>query len=201
MLYLIGGGARCGKTTLAKKILVQKPGAAYLSGDSFRSALKPVLPAFHTSGVDASNPVAYITYYKVHTEQAIEETIKRAEALWPFIERYLTAYKHESDGDLIIESVDIWPQFIHRLPMPHKAMFMIDTDAAQWKRVTSHLGENDWLTAKGLTPEQIEAWASYNAPRGNQISTLCKKYGYDYKDLATLGFATAQEEAIRELLA
>lgn len=199
MLYLIGGGARCGKTTLAKKLLAQKPGAAYLSGDSFRSTLKPVLPVFHTSSVDAADPTAYIAYYKEHTEQAIDETITRAEALWPFIERYITAYGRESDGDLIIESVDIWPQLIHQLTVPHKAMFMIDTDATQWKRVTAHLGENDWITAKGLTPEQIEAWASYNAPRGSRIITLCEQYGYPYKDIAALGFEAAQDTALQEL--
>lgn len=200
MLYLIGGGARCGKTSLAKKLLHQKPGAAYLSGDSFRSALKPVLPVFHTSGVDASNPEAYIAYYKKHTEQAIDETIVRAEALWPFIERYITAYSHESDGDLVVESVDIWPQLIHQLDIPHKAMFLVDTDATQWKRVTEHLSENDWITTKGLTLEQIEAWASYNAPRGNRIIELCEQHGYSYQDVATLRFEAAQDAALQEIL-
>ena len=64
MIYLIGGGARCGKTTLAKKLLAYMPGAAYLSGDSFRHSLISVLPNFHTSSVDSSDAEAYIRYYR-----------------------------------------------------------------------------------------------------------------------------------------
>jgi len=200
MIYLIGGGARCGKSTLAKTVLAQKPQAAYLSGDSFRQALKPVLPVFHTSGVDADDPEKYVRYYKDHVENAIDETIRRAEALWPFIERYIISYAHESDDDLIVESVDIWPQLIQTLELPHKAVFLVDTDASQWQRVTKFLGENDWITAKKMTPEQIEAWASYNAPRGNRVIEECRTYDYPFEDIAANGFEAAQAAALRRLL-
>lgn len=199
MLYLIGGGARCGKSTLAKTLLRQLPNAAYLSGDSFRQSLKPILPTFHTSGVNSDDPEAYIQYYKEHTEEAIDETLKRAEALWPFIERYVTAYHYESNDDLIVESVDIWPHLIHRLTVPHEAVFLVDTDGTQWKRVIEHLGENDWITAKHLTVEQVKAWAFYNAPRGNRIIELSHQYGYEVSDIAELGFKGAQGRALLKL--
>ncbi len=200
MMYLIGGGARCGKSTLAKKLLDELPNAAYLSGDSFRQSLKPILPIFHTSGVDSSDPEKYISYYKEHTEEAIDETLKRAEALWPFIFRYIEAYSHESAGDLIVESVDIWPQFVRQLTTAHKAVFLVDTDAAQWRRVTEHLGENDWVRAKGLTAEQIEAWAFYNAPRGARVIEDAESNNYSSYDIAKLGFDVAQKRALDDLL-
>lgn len=199
MIYLIGGGARCGKSTLAKKLLSMLPNAAYLSGDSLRQSLKPVLPIFHTSGVNADTPEDYIRYYRQHTEQAIDETLKRAEALWPFIARYIKAYQQETDGDLIVESVDIWPQFVSQLEITHKAVFLVDTDATQWRRVIEHIGENDWITAKNLSSEQIEAWAFYNAPRGNRIIETASQYKYSFYDVAKLGFESTQENALAEL--
>ena len=123
----------------------------------------------------------------------------RAEALWPYIERYIVAYYNESGDDLIVESVDIWPQLIHRLDVPHKAIFMIDSNAAQWKRVTSHLGEKDWIVTNRLSPEQIEAWASYNAPRGKRIIELSGRYGYNFEDIAEIGFEAAQDAALIRL--
>lgn len=200
MIYFIGGGARCGKSTLAREILKQKPGSSYLSGDSFRQSLKPLLPAFHTSGVNADNPSEYINYYKKHTDEAIEKTIERAESLWPFIVRYVTAMQYESGHDMVVESVDIWPHLIYSLDVPHKAMFLIDTDSAQWQRVTKYLGENDWITSKKLTPEQVEAWASYNAPRIKRVADECVKYGYDYLDIAGGKFEQVQVSALTKLL-
>jgi 2-phosphoglycerate kinase len=199
MVYLIGGGARCGKTSLAKKLLSLKPGCSYLSGDSFRQSLKPVLPSFHTSGVNSSDPEVYIRYYNEHTKKAIDETIKRAEVLWPFIERYIISYCKESNDDLIVESVDVWPQLIQKLEIAHKAIFIVDSNVTQWKRVTSHLGKNDWITAKQLNSEQIEAWASYNAPRSKRIIEMSSHYGYEYKDIAEIGFEAAQDEALISL--
>lgn len=200
MIYLIGGGARCGKSTLAKKLLSQLPNATYLSGDSFRQSLKPVLPEFHTSGVDSSDPKKYISYYKEHTEEAIDETLKRAEALWPFILRYIEAYSHESAGDLIVESVDVWPQFVRQLAIAHTAVFLVDSDASQWHRVTEYLGENDWIRAKGLSAEQIEAWAFYNAPRGVRVIEDAERHNYASYDIARLGFDGVQKNALAELL-
>ena len=200
MIYLIGGGARCGKSTLAKNLLRHLPNATYLSGDSFRQSLKPILPVFHTSGVDADDAAAYIQYYKENIELAIDETIKRAEALWPFIERYIISYGYETDDDLIVESVDIWPHLIQQLAVPHKAVFLVDTDATQWQRGTAHLGKNDWMAAQHLSPEQIEAWAFYNAPRGDRILESAAKYGYKSYDIAQLGFEVVQETALLDLM-
>lgn len=200
MIYLIGGGARCGKSTLAKSFIQEKPGTMYLSGDSLRQSVRPVLPDFHTSGVDTDNPAKYIDYYKEHTDEAIDETIRRAELVWPFIERYIVAHSFESDSDLIVESVDIWPHLVSKLDMPHKAIFMVDSDSKQWRRVTKYLGQNDWITNKKLTGEQIEAWAMYNAPRGERIIKESAKFGYQYKDIAEIGFESAQSSALEWLL-
>ncbi len=200
MIYLIGGGARCGKSMLAKRLLKALPNAAYLSGDSFRQALKPVLPVFHTSGVNADDPKAYIQYYTEHTDEAIDETVRRAEVIWPFMERYIHAYSHERKDDLIVESVDVWPQYVDQLSVPHKAVFLVDSNSTQWQRVTEHLGQNDWITNKHLTQDQIEAWALYNAPRSKRVMQTAKQYGYDFFDIAELGFVEAQAESLQSIL-
>lgn len=147
-----------------------------------------------------TTPRAYIKYYKEHTEKAIDEALKQAESLWQFMERYIVAYSHESSGDLIVESIDIWPQLIGRLDVPHRAIFLVDTNPQQWKRITTQPGENDWITAKGLTPEQVKAWALYSAARGSRIIEACRKYDYGFEDVATRGFEATQVVALQKLI-
>lgn len=76
--------------------------------DNF-SSLKPTLPPFSDDSINHDDIQRYIDHYRHNTERAIDISIHRAEALWPFIERYIEAYSHESSGDLIVESIDIWP--------------------------------------------------------------------------------------------
>lgn len=201
MIYFVGGGARCGKSTLARKLLERLPRAAYLSGDSFRQAIKPVLPLFHTIRVEASSPEAYIRHYKEHAEEAITESLRQSEAIWPFIERYVNAYFHESSCDLVVESIDIWPQFVGQVQTPHRAVFLVDSNLTQWQRVMKHSRrENDWITAKGLTQDQVEAWAFYNAQRSRRVAEEARRYGYESFDIEELGFDKAQERSLEEAL-
>lgn len=80
------------------------------------------------------------------------------------------------------------------------AVFLVDSNSTQWKRVTEHLGENDWIAAKRLNQEQIEAWASYNAPRSERIIEEAQQHNYISFDIAELGFEAVQDRSLRSLL-
>lgn len=200
MIYLIGGAARAGKSTLARTLLERLPRANYLSGDSLRQALKPILPKFRKADIDNGSIEAYIDYYRDHAKLAVDEIFERSESVWPFIERYIDSYKYESDNDLVVDSVDIWPHSINRLELPHRAVFIVDTDSEQWRRIVEHMGPNDWMTAKGLTSEQIKAWAYFNALRSQRVVSEATQFRYGVFDVADLGFTAAQNAAIDRIL-
>jgi len=200
MIYLIGGSARCGKTTLAQSLLKRLDNAAYLSGDALRKSVKPLMPEFHDGGTNADNEKSYIDYYVQHTDVAVKEARSRSDLFWPFIERYIDAFSHGSSQDLIIDSVDIWPHLVQDLSQPFKTIYLVDTDSTQWNKIKKYPAENDWMHSKGLSDEQIKAWAIYNAPRSQAVVDECIELGCTYIDVAHTDFESAQRLALDYLL-
>lgn len=198
MLYFIGGAARCGKSTLATSLLAHKLGAAYVSGDALRQTVKPLLPDFRRS-LDIADTEEYITYYEQQTDAAVSEARQRSRKLWPCIERYITSLNYEWTGDIIIESIDIWPEFIYDIKLPYVAAFLVDTSDNQADRVIAHKSAQDWMSGHNLTNHQIQAWAVFNAARSREIMLEAKE-NYYAQDVGIVGFERAQQSALEYLL-
>lgn len=202
MIYLVGGVSRAGKSTFARTLRKATGGQA-IAGDAFRTMLRATTtsqthPTLHwrkEHGLDA--PTAYVDYFVEHTPQAVENMRQEAREIWKYLSEYIRAFDHESSEDLIIESVDILPEFVSQLNLPVQAFFFIDTHESQWERITERLEDerHNWLQAKRLSREQIQKWAQFNAKRGQYIQKQAELYHQPYFDVGEIGYNSAQEHA------
>lgn len=206
MNYLIGGSARCGKSTLSRTVR-QTTSAQSLSGDAFRDALRKstafgTIPELHQPRAEKiPEEQAFIDY---HTRQAQEEIAKkRSQALlmWGFLESYLITTSREGES-AVVDSIDIWPDLLAASSLHHVAVFLIDTSTQQWERIAATRGQDttDWMHANGYSDARIQAWSTFNAHRSERIAKLCDQHGYPYVDLAETGFEEGQRVALKELV-
>lgn len=198
MIYLIGGPARCGKSTLARRVR-KEIDAQVISGDALRHSLIEQLtpewfPALFEHTIDPFNDFET-------AEMRVTRLRRRDEAMWGFYWRYAEAAEKESD-DLLIDG-NLWPDFIHTLPGKHRAVFLVDTSQDQAKRIIAirdEGGPNDWMRENHYTDEQIITWAKFNAMRSRLTIDLCKKYDYPYFDIKEHGMDDSQSRAFDYLL-
>lgn len=208
MLYCIGGSSRCGKSTLARSVRRHIDGGM-ISGDALRTALRQHTTADHEpllhwrDDIDLSTPEKYVAFYATHHAQIIENLRQEAGSLWKYIESYINAVHAESGDDVLIESIDIWPELLAVLTVPHKACFLVDTNPEQWRRIVEarHDDAHDWMWRKGFTDEQVTVWASFAAARSQYIKKQASIYQYPCYDLAEMSFDDIQRRAAEELLA
>ncbi len=205
MLYLIGGSARCGKSTLART-LRKHTRAQSVSGDALRVMLKKTQPnseigRIHTNdlGYDTKTEQGYIKYYGQHTDHAVEKMLLQAEIMSNPLHHYSHAVQLESPDDLIIESVDIHPSTIQRISDNCKAVFLIDTSDDQHQRIKDFPDQYSWMNNR-LNDAQIKAWAVYNKARSIHIKELCKQQKIQCFDLKESGYHTVQQLALQYLL-
>ena len=110
MIYLIGGPARCGKSTLARKVRSEID-AQVLSGDALRQSLIEQLPPewFPDLFEHTFDP-----FDKFETdEMRITRLRRRDEAMWGFYWRYVEAAT-KSEDDVLIDG-NLWLDYI---PLP-----------------------------------------------------------------------------------
>lgn len=182
---------------VAKKLRLARPGARSLSGDSFRRSLKPHLPQKY-DGFDVTSEAGYIDYYTNHQPEALQGLRQQADALREYYACYIESTQHESDDDLILDGIDIWPDSFSA-DKNYREIYLIDTSPDQYQRVLQHDNEHSWMRARGMTPEQIKVWAAFSAVRSQRIKDLCEQNQKKYIDLAATDFNEAQDEALAYL--
>ncbi len=205
MLYLIGGTARCGKSTLARR-LRKHLGAQSVSGDAFRVSIKKnftnsAIGHLHedTLGFDLSQPSQYVKYHTVETDHVIGKMDLQSKLLSPLLATYAESVFLESDDDLIIESVDLLPQYLFNFATPYKAIFLVDTSVDQWQRIARFPDKHSWMNNR-LNNEQVQAWATSSAARAKTIISMCEAFDAPYFDISNTDYNEAQEEGFKLLL-
>ncbi len=198
MIYLIGGPARCGKSMLAERVRKHIDGQV-LAGDAFVASLhKNLKPEWLPDLFEHKNDT--IDHLRL-PEEKIDRLRRRDKVSWEFYEAYLeTAIGDAADENVLIEG-NLWPDFIHLLKLPHKAVFLIDTSPNQVERliqIRDANGDNDWM--ENFSDEEMVKWATFNAKRGERYVKLCEKYDYLYFDIASLGMEQAADDAFHALL-
>lgn len=118
MIYLIGGGPRSGKTTVARA-LSEKIGVPYISTDYFRLV---VMPYFKGDKMALNFPyeVMFDQYDSIHEffaasggNDLLEADLKESDVLWEGIEAFLE-HMLMSDTDYIVEGIHLLPKFIEK---------------------------------------------------------------------------------------
>jgi len=170
LIYLIGGPARCGKSTLAERVRHKVDGDV-LSADAFKKTLLQNLrPSWVPDIFD--HVIAPIGAMSNATRQ-IDRLRRRDERMWQFYNGYIDADLQASPHkDILIEG-NVWPDFIADLRHAHKAAFLVDLASAE---------------------EQFERL------RSQRYVQLCREHGDPYFDIAQRGIGYAQDRACAYLL-
>lgn len=205
---LIGGSARCGKSTLAAEIR-QTTGMQALSGDALRTSLRKAsilgtFPVLHSPRPEKIQDDE--EFIRRHTElatQEVEAKHEQARFVWPFIEKYVEAIEHESGEPVVVDSIDVWPDIIATSGLSHRAAFLVNTSQTQADRIISTRGTDpyDWIHENNYSDDRIRAWSQFNAERSVTIRELADMNGYYCVDLAEISFDEAQASAREYLLA
>lgn len=206
-LYFIGGSSRSGKSTLAKEIKLEKK-ADMLAGDAFRLMLRNQIsneqePMLHwRNHLDLSSADSYVDFFCQHSATAIENMRQEAKALWRYYLGYIESIRKENDEALVIESVDVLPEFLSELKAPHKALFIVDTGLEQVNRILNNfrLDRHGWMRQRGFSEAHIDKWVVFSRKRSEYIKKQANIYKYPCIDLAETDFVVAQEKGRQYLM-
>lgn len=204
---LIGGAARCGKSTLAREIRTSTDMQSF-SGDAFRTALRKTAERNTISVLHAPraekipDEKSFIDHHSVNAHLEIEAKRAQARFVWPFIENYIFAVEHESTDSVLVESIDVWPDLIALSGLWHRAAFLVDTSPEQAERIIASRGSDpyDWMHENEYSDARIRAWSDFNVQRSMLIQNLAEEVGYLCVDLANVSFAAGQALAKDYLL-
>lgn len=159
MIYLIGGPARCGKSTLAIRVRRIIDGSV-LSGDAAVYSLKNYLKEEWVPGIFTGtvNPVQKLAEPSAQLERLLE----RDAAVWPFYEKYIEALQRDVPLEDILIDGNLWPELVGNLAQKHRAVFMINlAPPEQQARVLISIrdsdADNNWM--QKWSDERIGAWA------------------------------------------
>lgn len=202
MIYLIGGPARCGKSTLAERVRHKVDGDV-LSADAFKKTLLQNLrPSWVPDIFD--HVIAPIGTMSSATRQ-IDRLRRRDERMWQFYDGYIDADLQASPHkDILIEG-NIWPDFIAGLRHTHKAVFLVDLAPAEdqferLQKIRDSDDDNNWMKARDFNDRALKKWAKFNRLRSERYVQLCREHGYPYFDISQRGIGYGQDRAYVSLL-
>ena len=179
MLYLLGGAARCGKTSFATEVGARR-GVGWLSTDTLRGVVNLHMPLYDRFG-GIGRP---------HLDEA--------EAFFPSFERAVSSCAYLAD-EYLIEGVGFYPRHVARLDPSFgcRAVFVgqSSVDLGAIARFESRNAWHRYLDDAQLAalPAWIESWSA-------ALADECASFGYPYVDLST-GFEAGLAEAERLLFA
>lgn len=198
MIYLIGGAARCGKTTLARDVRQNFDGQV-VSHDAVMVAIRSIttpdtLPDIFDKDVD---PIADDD----PPQKRIARLRRRDDVVWKFMKTYFGAAPYAND-DVLGEGC-LWPSMLKELNIEHKAVFLVDTSLNHAERLI-HIRDtseyNNWMHDRKYTDEYMHLWADFNIERSREIIKECEEFGYRYFDIADNGIEQAHRDAAEYLL-
>jgi hypothetical protein len=177
MIYLVGGAARCGKTTLFGRL------APLIGGQAVTlDLLKPALRHFAQAQPD--DPLRAAPNINDHSPQSwLEQLRVRDRVIWDGLVPYLrTAAAHGED--LLLEG-QVWPDYVAELTLEHEAVFLVDTGAGQAERLAQIARgpktSNNWQAA--WPPDKLTRWAGYNEHRSREMARFATEHLYPAFDL------------------
>jgi 2-phosphoglycerate kinase len=202
VIYLIGGPARCGKSTLAERVRHQVNGDV-ISADAFKKTLLQNLRPSWTPDI-FDHVIAPIGSMSSATRQ-IDRLRRRDERMWQFYSGYIDADLQASPHkDILIEG-NIWPDFIADERYDHKAVFLIDLAPAEeqferLRKIRDSEDDNNWMKARDFNDRALKKWAKFNRLRSQRYAQLCRENSYSYFDISQRGIGYAQDRAYAFLL-
>jgi hypothetical protein len=198
VIYLIGGPARCGKSTLAARVRKEIDGQV-LAGDAFTHALQANLEPEWVPDI-FDHAVANVSTV-TNPEAKIDRLRRRDEAMWQFYQSYMQTAADDASADDILLEGNIWPDFLEAFELKHRAVFLVDTSPQQYERllnIRDSDSDNNWM--QGFSDEKMREWAEFNTKRSERYVALCERSGYAIFDIAQVGIEEAEQAAFSYLL-
>lgn len=181
MLYILGGAARAGKTTIANRF-VTKNAIPYLSTDYLMEALEIGSPQL---GVNFHLPY-----------------LQRGEKFWVFLKPMLSII-HLENPSYLVEGDPILPKFIAEFIKEHKNIkvtFLGYANTSTEKKLKQirekHSGSYDWTNK--ISDEKLIESIKYNIDYSKYLQAECEKLELPYFDTSN-NFEETLDEAYRYL--
>lgn len=185
-IYLVGGPARCGKSTLVRRL--PDLGTWRINQDHLVPALR------YAAGSNRRRFDVSPGLTEYSTEEWLRQIRSRDEQLWDVTGRYLL--RAAADADVLAEG-PFWPDMVARWIPDSVAVFLLDTsdaaDQAQRLYATARADDPDnWMI--GWSEAKIETWAGHNRARSVLMKQLAEKHHFDVFD-AVNGFDASLDAA------
>lgn len=197
MLYLIGGPARCGKSTLSKEVAI-RTGSQLLHTDFIRPAMESV-----ASGEDLAALRLRPKESEYTPDQWIEQLRIRDAVIWRGIKKIIDSVIQHGD-DIVVEGV-IWPDYAAEVADQYslKAAFIVDTHLDDHATRITQLAaaddtDNNWM--KNWDQDRLTNWAAYNVARSQRVAELAVEHCFPVYDIADGGISHAQDRALQYLI-
>jgi hypothetical protein len=181
-VYLVGGPARVGKSSLAQRLLLSD-GIPWLPTDVLRTVLRRVVPELDE--LDQGNASATVV----------------SELMYPHIEQAVEVCSEEAE-QFLIEGPDIVPSMVPRL----SAALPGTTIRACFLGNVRFSGD-DLACYRGPKPQhdgasrgELDATAAWIRQESDECRLACAHLVLPYVDVGDLGFDAAMIEARRHLL-
>jgi 2-phosphoglycerate kinase len=199
MIRLIGGPARCGKSTLTRK-LQKNEGfeGQVVSLDGLREELIP------TASAEDRLILKVAPKESEHSPQEWMSILRQRDYLvWKSAKELIDSCVRQ-DSSILLEGC-IWPDYAAELApeLGTRAVFLVDTSPDHADRLIEIArgegNENNWM--KDWPDERLQAWAQYNIARSKEVKDLAQQHGFLVFDIVDLGITAAQDAALQYLIA
>lgn len=202
-VYFIGGAPRVGKSTLAMRVLRQRPMFA-LSADVVRDMLRGVLKPFDSTALFAiqnlaKNESAMADFLSKNPNGGVQLQNDESAVVWPSINEIILSYL--ADGqDVLVEGVEILPSALMKASYPYKAVFLGNTSREHANTIAeqAHARPHDWM--HHYADNSVGAWAMLMRSFSSYIKTEAEAHGMVYLETHDKNFEQSLDEAERILL-
>jgi hypothetical protein len=193
MIWLIGGSARCGKSTLMHQAQAALACPA-VPLDLLLKALVPVATPTNQAKLQARPKVEQLS-----VTQWLQALRERDQVLWQAVRGLVEAASH-SQSDLVIEG-GLWPDYVAEIADDAddmRAVFLVDTSSDHASRLVqlarSSATQNNWM--REWSDDKLKKWAGYNVARSRLIVELAEQHNQPVFDIAGDGLGEMQRQAL-----
>jgi hypothetical protein len=208
-LYVIGGVARTGKTTVLQK-LMRRRGAVIVQTDGIRAAIRRALFGHAYLAVEKMRINVQATFHKPGSlkKYTIDRTQvpKGEDALaWEGVLGLIESYDRKNAADVIVEGVAATPERVHKLKLKNLrlcAVFIGYENVSHFQSVLAYANKKkDWVYTSikehGGDTAHIFQGVKDGIVKSRRIRKSAQRFGYGYFDVSTRRF----REHVAEVLA
>lgn len=199
-LYVIGGPARVGKTTIANAVMRRKH-LIIISTDVIRTGIKDLLIGELKGYPRKIGFKSVVTFQEQGSLKLRKKTFARTalsedDLAWIGMQGIIQTYDRPGKSDLLIEGIAITPERIHALKLKSfivKAVFVGYSDPSHVASILDYSQKKkDWVykwiqERRGKTSD-VNNWVKKGIVSSAKMEKAAKKFGYKYFDVTKRPF-------------